>query len=128
MDEIKFSKRLREERLRKKLTQAMLAEILKVDRTSISKYENGKQFPELCILNDIADFFDISLDYLAGRSNTRKPQAINEEDTPKDLLLGLNELSAESIEELEDYLKFLKIRESVLKSKEATSSASEKKA
>lgn len=128
MNEIKFSKRLREERLKKKLTQAMLAEILKVDRTSISKYENGKQFPELCILNDIADFFDISLDYLAGRTDTRKPQDNSEENTPKDLLLGVQELSAESIEELEDYLKFLKIRESVLKSKAKLSSASEKKA
>lgn len=128
MDEIKFSKRLREERLKKKLTQAMLADILRIDQTSISKYETGKQFPDLSVLNDIANFFEVSLDYLTGRTDIRISQESSCKKTSANILSHLDELSDESIEELEDYLKFLKLRESVHKSKETLSSASKKKA
>lgn len=78
----KFCKRLKEERLQKNLTQGQLSQILDIDRTSISKYENGKQLPELHVLNIIADFFDVSLDYITGRSEYRSSSC----EIPNDLL------------------------------------------
>lgn len=66
-----FSVRLKELRKEKRLTQKQLAEILFVDDTSISKYENGKNGPENLILQQMADYFNVSIDYLLGRSDNR---------------------------------------------------------
>lgn len=62
-----FGERLKELRKEKRLTQKQLAQILFIDDTSISKYENGKNGPENVILNQIADYFEVSTDYLLGR-------------------------------------------------------------
>lgn len=122
----KFRKRLKEERLKKKLTQVQLAEILDIDRTSISKYENGKQLPELYVLNSIADFFGVSLDYITGRSNNRTSNT--EEVVSSDFLKKLDDLSEESKKELEKYIQLLKMKDQLDKSKDEQSSALEKEA
>ena len=57
-------KKFREE---KKLTQQQLADILCVDKTSISKWENGFNYPNQNIQMMIADYFGVSVDYLLGR-------------------------------------------------------------
>ena len=52
------------------LTQQQLADKLNIDRTSISKYENNKQIPEIDVLRKIADFFNITVSTLLGEENT----------------------------------------------------------
>ncbi len=71
-----FNSILKKERLKKGLTQKYLADLLGVDRTSISKYENGKQLPELPILEKLAQYFEVSTDYLLGREEIN-PKIIN---------------------------------------------------
>ena len=122
----KFHERLKNERLKKKLTQEQLAEILKIDRTSISKYENEKQLPELYVLNSIADFFGVSLDYIVGRSDSRT-SGVND-SIPVDFLQQFDNLSNESKQELEKYIQLLKMKDGMDKSKDEQSSALEKKA
>ena len=51
------------------LTQKELAEKLFIDDSSISKYENDKAIPENQLLQKIADFFHVSIDYLLGRTD-----------------------------------------------------------
>ncbi|HBG3257132.1 TPA: helix-turn-helix transcriptional regulator, partial [Clostridioides difficile] len=53
----------------KKITQQELATILNINKSSISRYEKDQQIPEIKLLETIADYFDISLDYLLGRSD-----------------------------------------------------------
>lgn len=68
----KFSERIKELRKSKKATQNDVAELLGVTKTQISDLENGKtttSIERLCIL---ADYFDVSLDYLCGRSDDPK--------------------------------------------------------
>lgn len=84
---ITFSDRLKELRKEKRLTQKQLAQILFIDDTSISKYENGKNGPENVILQQMADYFEVSIDYLLGRTDTYVPQdlaqwnpSLNEKD------------------------------------------------
>lgn len=57
----KFIKELREE---KNLTQEGLAELLFVDRTAISKWENGKNLPDTIILKELSKIFNISINEL----------------------------------------------------------------
>ncbi|MGL4742303.1 MAG: helix-turn-helix domain-containing protein [Sarcina sp.] len=78
-----FGKRLKELRNSKSLTQEALAENFYINKTSISRYENGTQFPELELLIKIADFFNVSLDYLLCRT-TKKNISNNNSDIQVD--------------------------------------------
>lgn len=66
-----FSIRLETLRQSKKLSQEELASILNIDRTSIAHYENPKsgRIPRPATLKQIADFFDVSIDYLLDRTD-----------------------------------------------------------
>lgn len=63
-----FGKRLRLLRKKIKLTQAQLGKNLNLSQRAISSYENGVRFPDEQILNLIADYFDVSTDFLLGRT------------------------------------------------------------
>lgn len=56
-----------------KMSQAKLAASFEgVGQPAIFRYENGQAFPSYDVLMQYADFFDVSLDYIFGR--TDKPQ------------------------------------------------------
>lgn len=59
-----FGTRLKQLRLSEKLTQTELADILHVQKSSISRYENDKQIPEVNLLIKLADYFKVSVDFL----------------------------------------------------------------
>lgn len=64
-----FSKRLRELRGSRKLTLENLGEQIRMRKGSLSDLENGKRPISLDKLILLADYFDVSLDYLVGRSD-----------------------------------------------------------
>lgn len=61
--------RIKELRLNGMVTQKELAEYTGVSAVSIQRFEYGSVRPSLDSLISIADFFDVSLDYLVGRSD-----------------------------------------------------------
>lgn len=61
-----FCERIKELRKIKNLTQKQLAEILKTNNSSICDWECGRSQPDLEMLVCIAEFFEISVDYLLG--------------------------------------------------------------
>ena len=56
------------------LNQADMAKALGVPFRTYRRYESGESEPTLPILCKIADYFNVSIDYLAGRSTTRDRQ------------------------------------------------------
>jgi len=58
---------LRQERLKKNLTHQQVADILKMERGSYTKYETGANTPPLDKMMILADLYKTSIDYLAGR-------------------------------------------------------------
>lgn len=64
-----FSARLLLCRKKSALSQKSLATILGVSDAAITMMERGKRSPSFEILCALADFFDVSLDYLVGRSD-----------------------------------------------------------
>lgn len=62
-----FSKRLKELRLKKGLTQTELGEKVGVKQNTFTNWENGKREPNFENLIKLADFFEVSLDWLFGR-------------------------------------------------------------
>lgn len=62
-----FASRLKELRKQKKLRQKDLAAALNLAQTTIANYEKNIRFPDEKTLYKIADFFNVSFDYLLGR-------------------------------------------------------------
>ncbi len=52
-----------------KLTQKQVADGIGVTEQAYQRYEYGKVVPSALVLIALADFFDVSLDYLVGRSD-----------------------------------------------------------
>ena len=64
--------RLKELRNSKKISQLKLAMDLNMNQNTISRYETGEREPGINELIKIADYFNVSLDYLLERSNNPK--------------------------------------------------------
>lgn len=64
-----FSERLVQLRKEKNITQRQLASALNLSEVGIQNYEGGRRKPAYDILLALADYFDVSLDYLCGRSD-----------------------------------------------------------
>ena len=64
-----LSTRIKELRTIKKLTQKELAETLNISTVSISSYETGAKTPSLDMILNIAQKYDISIDWLCGLSD-----------------------------------------------------------
>ena len=64
-----FSERLLQLRKEKNITQKQLASALNLSEVGIQNYEGGRRKPAYDILIALADYFNVSLDYLVGRSD-----------------------------------------------------------
>lgn len=65
-----FSKKLKELRESKGMSQSALAEALEISRGSISFYENGERVPDILVLCKVSNFFNVSTDYLLGKTES----------------------------------------------------------
>ena len=65
----------------KKLSQTDFAKIVGVSQTTVTDWETGKAEPSSSAITRIADYFDVSTDYLLGRPE----KSNNDENTDKEL-------------------------------------------
>lgn len=63
--------RIKELRTEKRMTQAELGRVIGVTKVSISGYENNTRQPDNSILLKLAGYFNVSTDYLLGKSNNK---------------------------------------------------------
>lgn len=77
MDQQKIGQFLRECRKEKGITQEQLAEMLGVTNRSVSRWENGSNLPDLDILIEMADYYDVELRELLD--GERKSEKMNKE-------------------------------------------------
>ena len=61
--------KLHELRKARGMTQKELSEALGVTIRTVTNYENGSREPNIATLIKLADLFDVSLDYLTGRTD-----------------------------------------------------------
>ncbi len=66
----KFSLRLKELRASRGMSQQDLADIIEMSKSSVNMYERGEREPGIETLEALADFFDVDIDYLLGKTNT----------------------------------------------------------
>ena len=68
-----YENRLRDLREDRDLKQRDIAELLKVHQTTYSDYELGRLNIPVVAIHTLADFYEVSVDYLLGRTNTKTP-------------------------------------------------------
>ena len=64
-----FGNNLKLLRMQNSWTQTELAKLLNVAKGTVSNWENENRFPDKDTLNKIADVFNVSIDYLLGRTD-----------------------------------------------------------
>lgn len=74
------------------ITQEQLGDYLNLSRSSINNYENDGVEPSLNVLVKIGDVFNVSLDYLLGRTEEKHNTNLLDTDT-KEFLLKIIELT-----------------------------------
>ncbi len=79
METMTINERLKELRIENGLTQKQLADKLGLGQTTIATHEKS-HMPQLDSLIAYADYFECTLDYLAGREKTPLPYALTEEE------------------------------------------------
>ncbi|MGB4588991.1 MAG: helix-turn-helix transcriptional regulator [Clostridiaceae bacterium] len=106
-------KRLREEL---ELTQEQLATRLNISRSRLASYEQGTREPDLEMLEIFADFFNVDIDYLVGRSDQTTKLSDDEihtfaahKNNPDE------EWTPEELEEIERFKEFVKLKRKSMK-------------
>ena len=84
-----FGQNLKKLRISKNLSQSKLSKILGISSSTIGMYEQGRRFPDQTILTKIADFFDVSTDYLLGRNPQNPPAEFNNATDAMEFILKL---------------------------------------
>ncbi|MEG6521166.1 helix-turn-helix domain-containing protein [Desulfotomaculum sp. 1211_IL3151] len=69
-----IGKRIKKLRTTKELTQAELAKHLEVTTSSVGMYESGTRNPSYEVMVKLANFFNVSVDYLLGKSPFKNAQ------------------------------------------------------
>lgn len=87
-----FSRRFKELREEKGVSQESLAKILKIPRASISNYEREGRIPREERLKLIADYFGVSIDYLLGRTDVETL-----DDGEQQFVKDINHMSIEEL-------------------------------
>ena len=78
-----LGKRIKSLREQKELSQLEFSKLLNISNSTLSQYEAGNRMPSDEIKKKIAQYFDVSLDYLMGVSDIRNPYN-DKEELPED--------------------------------------------
>lgn len=70
---MKFNERIKLLREEQKLTQQDMASILDISKSTYVKYERGEREPRYGTLVALAQYFDVSIDFILGNSNEQNP-------------------------------------------------------
>lgn len=103
-----FSKRLKELRKEFGYTQAELAKLLQLEAPAISKYELGLREPSLNVLNKLSEIFNVSVDYITGKTDIRNIDSIKDIRMASYNGVDVNGLSDKEIEEIKQFVEFVR--------------------
>lgn len=98
-------------REQKGLLQKEVAEAIGVNRTTYVKYERGDSEPSFQILNRLADYFTVSVDYLLGRDDQQKKPTVEDDglsDRQRAFMESVRSMSPEDLDLLESLIAVVK--------------------
>lgn len=80
-----FGERMKRLRLEHNLTQEELANKLSLSKSNISKYESNDVEPNIQTLHALSELFDVSLDYLLGKTDSKELYELKDKKIPAEL-------------------------------------------
>ena len=98
--------RIRELRSARRMSQTELAKAIHVSQQAITKWENGKSEPSSSAIDDIANYFNVSSDYLLERTSEKTP---NKDLSKNQKLVAYSIDPNISDEERKDIIEMVKI-------------------
>ena len=105
MDQQRIGGFLKELRKEKNLTQEQLAEMLGVSGRTVSRWETGFNMPDISLLVELADFYDVSVPEIIN--GERKSETMNED--VKEMALSLSDYAEEINKKIKTRLFWLTI-------------------
>lgn len=96
--------RLKELRIKNKLTQADVAKILQTSSVNYNRYENGLVQIDIQSLKRLADYYKVSLDYLLEHETEGNVDTSSFSDTKKGCVLLIEKLTEENATILLGYI------------------------
>jgi transcriptional regulator with XRE-family HTH domain len=107
MDNNILGQRIKKLRENRNLNQIEFSKILNISNTTLSQYEAGNRTPSDEIKEKVADYFNVSVDYLLGR--TEKSNLEDECSKEENFhMFDVSNLPEEAIKQIEDYIEFVK--------------------
>ena len=115
---LEFGRLLAKLRKEKGVLQKEVATYLNMTVATVSNYEKGVHLPDLNTLVMLADFFDVSTDFLLQRTDFKASistlnRPLSGEYTVSDLLNTVVELDSRNTQALLDYYELLQLRNSI---------------
>ena len=110
---------LKKERTLKGLTQEELANHLNISISTVSMIEKDNRKPSYELLEKIADFFNVDIDYLTGKSPIKRKQEFIEIDQS---LVGVaaystEDLTDDDLKEIKDFITLVRKKRKMLNEK-----------
>lgn len=106
-----FADRLKQLRSEKGLVQKDMAKFLNITTSAYGYYEQGKRNPDPKTLMKLSDFFNVSVDYLLGKTDVRNylddsntTIALHSDETS----LDYSDLSDEAKKEVQDFIEYVR--------------------
>ena len=119
----RFPERLRLLRNARGLSQADFAKQIKISKSSVNMYERGEREPNIDTLEVIADYFNVDMDYLIGKSDIENrsqaagsPRKDEQKFNPSEILFALSrggekEITDEMFDEVKLFAAYIAQRE-----------------
>ena len=101
--------RIKDLRQKNNMSQDNIANLLHINRTTLTKWETGKHNPDIDTVIFLAEYFGVTTDYLLGVESKTNPNT--DKNLAIDDIAEIEHLEDESKEDLKKYLELLKLRD-----------------
>lgn len=101
-----ISSNIKETRKKRGFTQEEVSKLIGISRSTIAKWENGSREPNALELKKLCELFNVSSDYIYGRSDS-----FNNINIPKEYNLDINRLNSMGKHVFISHFKYLLTQE-----------------
>lgn len=106
-----IGKRIKELRQNKKLTQEEFGKIFGIVKSTVSMYESGKSTPDDELKKKIANYFNVTLDYLMGVTDIKNSYIdTNPKIVEANEKIDVTDLSEDAIRQVKEYIEFIRYK------------------
>lgn len=107
--------KLKELRLKSKLTQQEISNQLGINRVNYSRYENNQIEPDIKTLIQLAKYFHVSVDYLIGNEQPNKVDLTSLSEIKKDCIQEIQSMTDDEVLAVTHFIAGLKQKDFIYK-------------